>query len=163
MQIAKDSVVSIDYRLHLGDGKIIEESEPDDPLVYLHGYEEIVPGLEKALEGKKAGESLKVQVSAEEGYGEYDPDGVEEVPREDFPADLELEAGGVISATDDEGDEVDFLVKELRDKTVVVDFNHPLAGKTLHFEVKVREVRAATEEELEHGHAHGPDDHDHDH
>ncbi len=161
MQITKDSVVSIDYRLHLGDGKIIEESEQDDPLVYLHGYEEIVPGLEKALEGKKAGESLKVQVSAEEGYGEYDPDGVEEVPREDFPADLELEAGGIISATDDEGDEVDFLVKEVRPNTVVVDFNHPLAGKTLHFEVKVREVRAATEEELEHGHAHGPDDHDH--
>lgn len=163
MQIAKDSVVSIDYRLHLGDGKYIEESEQDDPLVYLHGYEEIVPGLEKALEGKKAGESLKVQVSAEDGYGEYDPDGVEEVPREDFPKDLEMEEGGVITATDDEGDEVEFLVKELRPKTVVVDFNHPLAGKTLYFEVKVREVRAATEEELEHGHAHGPDDHGHDH
>lgn len=163
MQIAKDSVVSIDYQLHLGDGKIIEESEKDDPLVYLHGYEEIVPGLEKALEGKKAGDALKVQVSAEEGYGEYDPDGVEEVPREEFPADLELQEGGIISATDDEGDEVDFLIKEVRAKTVVVDFNHPLAGKTLYFEVKVREVRAATEEELEHGHAHGPDDHDHDH
>jgi FKBP-type peptidyl-prolyl cis-trans isomerase SlyD len=156
MNIAKDSVVTLDYRLHLGDGKIIEESEQEDPLVYLHGYEEIVPGLEKALEGKTAGEALKVQVSPEEGYGEYDPDGVEEVPREDFPADLELEAGGIISATDDEGDEVDFLVKEVRGQTVVVDFNHPLAGKTLHFEVKVREVRAATEEELEHGHAHAP-------
>ncbi|HEX8820383.1 MAG TPA: peptidylprolyl isomerase [Archangium sp.] len=156
MQIAKDSVVSIDYRLHLGDGKFIDESDPGDPLVYLHGYEEIVPGLEKALEGKKAGESLKVQVSPEEGYGEYDPDGVEEVPREDFPPDMELEEGGVVSATDDEGDDVDFLVKELRPKTVVVDFNHPLAGKTLHFEVTVREVRAATAEELEHGHAHAP-------
>lgn len=156
MQIAKDSVVTIDYRLHLGDGEIIEESEQGDPLVYLHGYEEIVPGLEKALEGKKAGESLKVQVSSAEGYGEYDPEGVEEVPREDFPADLELQEGGIVSATDDEGDEVDFLVKEVRDKTVVVDFNHPLAGKTLHFEVTVREVRAATEEELEHGHAHAP-------
>jgi FKBP-type peptidyl-prolyl cis-trans isomerase SlyD len=156
MDIAKDRVVSIDYRLHLGDGEIIEESEQGDPLVYLHGYEEIVPGLEKALEGKKAGESLKVQVSPAEGYGEYDPDGVEEVPREDFPAELELQDGGIVSATDDEGDEVDFLVKEVRDNTVVVDFNHPLAGKTLHFEVTVREVRAATEEELEHGHAHAP-------
>ncbi|HEX8437134.1 peptidylprolyl isomerase [Archangium sp.] len=160
MQIAKDSVVSIDYRLHLGDGKLVDESDPGDPLVYLHGYEEIVPGLEKALEGKKAGETLKVQVSPEEGYGEYDPDGVEEVPREDFPPDMELEEGGIVSATDDDGDEVDFLVKELRPKTVVVDFNHPLAGKTLHFEVTVREVRAATAEELEHGHAHSPhDDH----
>ena len=156
MQIAKDSVVTIDYRLHLGDGKIIDESEPGDPLVYLHGYEEIVPGLEKALEGKKAGESLKVEVAPQDGYGEYDPDQVEEVPREDFPPDMELEAGGIVSATDEEGDEVDFLVKEVRPKTVVVDFNHPLAGKTLHFEVKVLEVRAATAEELEHGHAHAP-------
>jgi FKBP-type peptidyl-prolyl cis-trans isomerase SlyD len=156
MEITKDSVVSIEYRLHLGDGKIIDESDADDPLVYLHGYEEIVPGLEKALEGKKAGESLKVQVSPEEGYGEYEPEGVEEVAREEFPPDLELEAGGIVSATDEEGDEVDFLVKEVRPNTVVVDFNHPLAGKTLHFEVSVREVRAATPEELEHGHAHAP-------
>ncbi|HZI06769.1 MAG TPA: peptidylprolyl isomerase [Archangium sp.] len=156
MQIAKDSVVSIDYRLHLGDGKIIDESEPGDPLVYLHGYEEIVPGLEKALEGKKAGESLKVEVAPQDGYGEYDPDGVEEVPREDFPPDMELEAGGIVSATDEDGDDVEFLVKEVRPKTVVIDFNDPMAGKTLHFEVTVREVRAATQEELEHGHAHGP-------
>jgi FKBP-type peptidyl-prolyl cis-trans isomerase SlyD len=156
MQIAKDSVVSIEYRLHLGDGKIIDESEPGDPLVYLHGYEEIVPGLEKALEGKKAGESLKVEVAPKDGYGEYDPDGVEEVPREDFPADMELEAGGIVSATDEDGDDVEFLVKEVRPKTVVIDFNDPMAGKTLHFEVTVREVRAATKEELEHGHAHAP-------
>ncbi|OJT24514.1 peptidylprolyl isomerase [Archangium sp. Cb G35] len=156
MQIAKDSVVSIDYRLHLGDGKIIDESEPGDPLVYLHGYEEIVPGLEKALEGKKAGESLKVVVEPKDGYGEYDPDGVEEVPREDFPPDMELEAGGIVSATDEDGDDVEFLVKEVRAKTVVIDFNDPMAGKTLHFDVTVREVRAATKEELEHGHAHGP-------
>ncbi|HZH14427.1 MAG TPA: peptidylprolyl isomerase [Archangium sp.] len=156
MQIAKDSVVSIDYRLHLGDGKIIDESEPGDPLVYLHGYEEIVPGLEKALEGKKAGESLKVEVAPQDGYGEYDPDQVEEVPREDFPPDMELEAGGIVSATDEDGDDVEFLVKEVRPKTVVIDFNDPMAGKTLHFEVTVREVRAATQEELEHGHAHGP-------
>jgi FKBP-type peptidyl-prolyl cis-trans isomerase SlyD len=159
MQIAKDSVVSIDYRLHLGDGNLVDESDPGDPLVYLQGYEEIVPGLEKALEGKKAGDTLKVQVTPEEGYGEYDPDGVEEVPREDFPPDMELEEGGIVTAVDDDGDEVEFLVKKLNPKTVVVDFNHPLAGKTLHFEVTVREVRAATAEELEHGHAHGPHDH----
>lgn len=156
MQIAKDTVVSIDYRLHLGDGKIIDESEPGDPLVYLHGYEEIVPGLENALAGRKAGESLKVVVEPKDGYGEYDPDGVEEVPREDFPPDMELEAGGIVSATDEDGDDVEFLVKEVRPKTVVIDFNDPMAGKTLHFDVTVREVRAATKEELEHGHAHAP-------
>jgi FKBP-type peptidyl-prolyl cis-trans isomerase SlyD len=156
MEIAKDTVVSIDYRLHLGDGNIVDESDEGEPLVYLHGYEEIVPGLEKALEGKKAGDSLKVTVAPEDAYGQYDKDGVEEVPREDFPPDMELEAGGIVTATDEEGDDVDFLVKEVREKTVVVDFNHPLAGKTLHFEVTVREVRKATPEELEHGHAHTP-------
>lgn len=156
MEIAKDRVASLEYRLHLGDGKIIDSSEPDDLLVYLHGHEEIVPGLEKALEGKKVGDSLKVEVPPEEAYGEYDPEGVEEVPREDFPAEMELEAGGLVSATDDEGDEVDFLVKEVKGDKVVVDFNHPLAGKTLHFEVTVKEVREATAEELEHGHAHVP-------
>ncbi|RKH56871.1 FKBP-type peptidyl-prolyl cis-trans isomerase [Corallococcus llansteffanensis] len=162
MKIGKDSVVAIDYKLHLGDGVIVDESEAGDPLVYLHGYEEIVPGLEKALEGKSAGESLKTTVSAADGYGDYDPEGVEEVPRTEFPEDLEIKAGGILSATDPDGDEVDFLVKEVKKDTVLVDFNHPFAGKTLHFEVNIKEVRAATPEELEHGHAHGPDD-DHDH
>lgn len=165
MQITKDSVVSLEYRLHLGDGKIIDESDPDDLLVYLQGHEQIVPGLEKALEGKTVGESLQVQVSPEEGYGPHDPDGVEEVPREEFPPDLELKEGGVVTATDEDGDDVDFLVKEVRKDTVLVDFNHPLAGKTLHFEVTVKGVRAPTAEELEHGHVHGEggehEEHDH--
>ena len=156
MEIAKDRVVSIEYKLHLGDGNLIDESDPGDPLVYLHGYEEIVPGLENALTGKKAGDSLKVQVKPEDGYGEYDPDKVEEVPREEFPPDMELEEGGIVTAIDEDDEEVEFLVKKLNEKTVVADFNHPLAGKTLHFEVSVREVRAATAEELEHGHAHAP-------
>lgn len=161
MKIGKDSVVAIDYKLHLGDGVIVDESEAGDPLVYLHGYEEIVPGLEKALEGKTKGESLKVVVSPAEGYGDIDPDGVEEVPRSEFPAEMEIKPGAILSATDDEGDEVDFLVKEVKGDKVVVDFNHPFAGKTLHFEVKVHNVRAATKEELEHGHAHGEHGHDH--
>jgi FKBP-type peptidyl-prolyl cis-trans isomerase SlyD len=162
MKIGKDSVVSIDYKLHLGDGKIVDESEAGDPLVYLHGYEQIVPGLEKVLEGKSAGDTVQPTVSAADGYGDYDPEGVEEVPRSEFPEDLEIKAGGILSATDDDGDEVDFLVKEVKKDTIVVDFNHPFAGKTLHFDVKIVEVRAATAEELEHGHAHGPgDDHDH--
>ncbi|MFP2929836.1 peptidylprolyl isomerase [Pyxidicoccus sp. 3LG] len=162
MKITKDSVVSIDFRLHLGDGKAVDESEPGDPLVYLQGHDELVPGLEKALEGKTKGDTLKVTVTPDEGYGDYDPDGLEEVPRSEFPEELELQEGGVLSATDPDGDEVDFFIKEVRGDTVLVDFNHPLAGKTLHFDVTVRDVRTATAEELEHGHAHGPgDDHDH--
>jgi FKBP-type peptidyl-prolyl cis-trans isomerase SlyD len=156
MKITKDSVVSIDYRLHLGDGEVVDESEPGEPLIYLHGYGETVPGLENALEGKAVGDTLQVKVSPNEGYGDHDPKKIEEVPRTEFPDELELKVGSILTATDDDGNEMDFLIKELKGNSVVVDFNHPLAGKTLHFDVTVREVRAATAEELEHGHVHGP-------
>jgi FKBP-type peptidyl-prolyl cis-trans isomerase SlyD len=162
MKAVKDSVVSLEYRLHLGDGEVVDEGGADDPLVYLHGHEEIPPGLEKALEGKGVGEQVKVVVTPEEGYGKYDPEGVEEVPREDFPPELPVEEGEVLTGTDEEGNDIEFLIKEVKGKTVVIDYNHPLAGKTLHFDVKVLEVRAATPEELEHGHAHGPGAHEDD-
>jgi len=156
MKITKDSVVSIDYRLHLGDGEVVDESEPGEPLVYLHGHGETVPGLENALEGKATGDKLQVKVSPDEGYGDHDPEKIEEVPRGEFPDELELKVGSILTATDDDGNEMDFLIKEMKGDSIVVDFNHPLAGKTLHFDVTVREVRAATPEELEHGHVHGP-------
>lgn len=156
MKISQDSVVTIDYRLHLGDGELVDESEPGDPLVYLHGHGETVPGLEDALEGKAVGDSLKVKVAPDQGYGDHDPEKIEEVPRTEFPDELELKPGSILTATDDDGQEMDFLVKEIKGDKVIVDFNHPLAGKTLFFEVTVREVRAATPEELEHGHVHGP-------
>jgi FKBP-type peptidyl-prolyl cis-trans isomerase SlyD len=156
MKITKDSVVSIDYRLHLGDGEVVDESDPGEPLVYLHGHGETVPGLENALEGKAVGDKLQVKVSPDEGYGDHDPEKIESVPRGEFPDELELKVGSVLTATDDDGNEMDFLIKEVKGDSVVVDFNHPLAGKTLHFDVTVREVRAATPEELEHGHVHGP-------
>ncbi len=161
MKATKDTVVTVDYRLTLPDGEVVEISEPGDPLTYLHGYEDIVPGLEKALEGKAVGDRVQAIVPPEEAYGEYDPEGVEEVDRSEFPAELELEEGGTITATDEDDDEVEFLVKEIKGDRVVVDFNHPLAGKTLHFDVTIREIRPATAEELEHGHVHGEDGHEH--
>jgi len=165
MKVAKGLVVGLDYKLHVGDGKIIDESLPDDPLQYLHGSGQIVPGLESALEGMEVGQSKTVVVPAAEGYGEYDPAGVEEVPHSMF-RDGVPEAGAEVPATvqlEDGGEEELLLtVKEVKKDTVVIDLNHPLAGKTLHFDVTVKEVRAATPEELEHGHAHDPDgDHDH--
>ncbi|MFN7131807.1 MAG: peptidylprolyl isomerase [Myxococcales bacterium] len=156
MKIAKDTVVTLEYRLTLPDGELVDEGGAEDPLVYLHGYEEIVPGLEKALEGKSAGDTLKVVVPPEEGYGEHDPEGVEEVPRASLPAELELEVGGVLTAHDDEDNEIEFHIVGIEGDKVTVDSNHPMAGKTLHFEVTIRDVRAATPEELEHGHAHEP-------
>jgi FKBP-type peptidyl-prolyl cis-trans isomerase SlyD len=162
MKIADGTVVGIDYALHLGDGKIVDASEPGEPLTYLHGGGQIVPGLEGALLGLGAGDKRQVVVAPAEGYGEHDPRGVQEVPRSAFPPDFAPQAGMELTAEGEDGEPVPFVVKELRLESVVIDLNHPLAGKTLHFDVTVREVREATEEEREHGHAHGPEGHGHD-
>jgi FKBP-type peptidyl-prolyl cis-trans isomerase SlyD len=156
MKVSKDSVVSLEYRLHLGDGQVVDESEPGQPLAYMHGRGQIVPGLEGQLEGMSAGESKKVVVPPGQGYGEHDPRGLQEVPREMFPPNANLQAGVTISAQTADGDVIPITIRELKGDKVVVDLNHPMAGKTLHFDITVREVRAATDEEKEHGHAHGP-------
>jgi FKBP-type peptidyl-prolyl cis-trans isomerase SlyD len=156
MKVSKDCVVSLEYRLHLGDGTVVDESEPGQPLAYMHGRGQIVPGLEGQLEGLSPGDAKQVVVVPAQGYGEHDPRGLQEVPRSMFPAEAPLEPGLSISAQTAEGDVIPITVRELKGESVVVDLNHPLAGKTLHFDVTVREVRPATDEELEHGHAHGP-------
>lgn len=161
MKIAKGSVVTVDYSLHLGDGKVVDSSEPEDPLTYLHGEGQIVPGLESALEGLGVGDSRKVVVAPDQGYGTRDARGVQEVPRTAFPAGFEPRPGLELTAEGEDGEPVPFVIREVKPESVVIDLNHPLAGATLHFDVTVREVRAATAEELEHGHAHGPGDHHH--
>jgi FKBP-type peptidyl-prolyl cis-trans isomerase SlyD len=158
MKVGKGTVVSVDYRLHLGDGEIVDESEPGEPLRYLHGRGEIVPGLEKELEGLSTGDSRQVVVAPKDGYGQHDPRGVQSVPRSAFPTDQRVEVGMKFVGQGDDGQPVPIAVREVSGDTVVIDLNHPLAGKTLHFDVTVREVRAATEEELRHGHVHGPGD-----
>ena len=163
MKIAGGTVVGIDYALHLGDGKVVDASEPGEPLTYLHGGGQIVPGLEAALVGLGAGDKKQVVVAPAEGYGEHDPQGVQEVPRGAFPPGFQPEAGMELTAEGEDSEPVPFVVKELRLESVVIDLNHPLAGKTLHFDVAVRAVRQATEDEQAHGHAHGPDGHGHEH
>jgi FKBP-type peptidyl-prolyl cis-trans isomerase SlyD len=163
MKIANGAVVSIDYKLHLGDGNVVDASEPGEPLTYLHGEGQIVPGLERELQGLGAGDARKVVVTPADGYGDHDPAGLKHVERKAFPEDVALEIGMELSAMGPGGEVVPFVVRELKGDQVVVDLNHPLAGKTLHFDVTVREVRPATAEELEHGHAHGAGGHGHDH
>lgn len=162
MKVGKGSVVSMDYRLHLGDGNVIDASDPGDPMTYLHGEGQIVPGLERALEGLGAGEARQVVVAPDDGYGPSDPAAVQEVPRTAFPTGLELQEGAEMVAQGEHGEPVPFVVRRVGLETVTVDLNHPLAGKTLHFDVMIREVRESTEEEREHGHAHGPGGHGHD-
>jgi FKBP-type peptidyl-prolyl cis-trans isomerase SlyD len=162
-KVGKGSVVSVDYQLHLGDGKVVDASEPGSPLSYIHGEGQIVPGLERALEGLSSGDARKVVIAPEDGYGEHDMRGVQEVPRNAFPEGAELSPGMELAARGEGGETVPFVVREVKPETVVIDLNHPLAGKTLHFDVTIRDIRAATEEELAHGHVHGEGGHDHDH
>ncbi len=163
MKVGKGSVVSVDYELHLGDGKVVDASEPGEPMAYIHGEGQIVPGLERALEGLSTGDARQVVVEPSEGYGDRDARGVQEVPRNAFPTEMVPQAGMELVAEGPNGEPVPFVIREEKPESVVIDLNHPLAGKTLHFAVTVRDIRAATDDELEHGHVHGSGGHDHDH
>ena len=156
-QVANDLVISLGYNLTV-DGEVVDSADQSDPLLYLHGYENIVPGLERALTGMKVGESKKVVVKAKDGYGEYQKDALEWISREDFPDEIPLEEGVEILIEDEDGDEVSATIVEVTKEKVQLDFNHPLAGKELHFEVTILDLRLPTEEELAHGHAHYEDD-----
>lgn len=157
MHIAKDKVAEIDYILRV-EGEIVDRSEEGEPLTYLHGHGNIIPGLEKALEGKSAGDQVKATVTPEEGYGVYDEENTDQLDLADFDDDVEV--GATYFGETDGGELVPFTVLGLSGDKVEVDYNHMLAGETLEFEVTVRSVRDATPEELEHGHAHfdGMDD-----
>jgi FKBP-type peptidyl-prolyl cis-trans isomerase SlyD len=159
MKITADSVVSIEYTLKDDDGNVIDSSEGGDPLFYLHGHQNIVEGLENALEGRGVGESLSVSVSPEEGYGTHDPQLVFSIPRDQLPAEIVPELGLELEMSDDDGMTVPVRITDIDGDDVEVDANHELAGQTLHFAVKICEIRKASQEELEHGHVHGPGGH----
>jgi FKBP-type peptidyl-prolyl cis-trans isomerase SlyD len=139
--LVKDgATVSLEYTLSGEDGKLIESNKGKEPLRYVDGRSQIIPGLEKALEGMKAGTEKKVTVKPEDAYGPVDPTAVREVPKENIPADS-LKAGATLFAKNTEGEMFPVRVKEVKDKTVVIDMNHPLAGKTLIFDVKIIDVQ----------------------
>jgi FKBP-type peptidyl-prolyl cis-trans isomerase SlyD len=152
--VQKDSVVSLDYTLTLDNGQVVDSSEGREPLDYLHGHGQLIPGLERELQGMEIGEEKNVTVSAAEGYGDKDPDALQVVPLEIFPSDMELAPGMGLQLQDGSGQVMEAVVVEVRSDGVLLDFNHPLAGETLHFNVKIVDVRPATAEELAHGHAH---------
>ena len=162
MTIAQHKVVSIHYKVaDAANSEVIDSSEDGDPMTYLHGAQNIIPGLEQALEGKAVGDILEVTVTAEEAYGEYSEDRIQQVPIEAFEGMEKIEPGMMVTA-ETEGGQVNLVVTEVDETTVTVDANHPLAGKSLTFEVTVEEVRDASEEEIEHGHVHGAGGHHHD-
>ncbi len=160
MQVKKASAVAIDYQLTIDDGIIVDVSEKGQPLWYLHGAGNIIPGLEKQLEGLMAGDKKTIVVSAADGYGTYDAARIHVVPKTQFP-NGSYEIGEHIIATAPDGSEVPARVTAKDGKNITLDFNHELAGKTLTFEVLVNEVRAASKDEMKHGHVHGPGGHHH--
>ncbi|MGE5626436.1 MAG: FKBP-type peptidyl-prolyl cis-trans isomerase [Bacillota bacterium] len=159
MRIAKHAVVSIDYTLTDAKGEVLDSSEGREPLAYIHGTGSIVIGLEEALEGKEKGAEVKVSVPPAKGYGEHDASLSQKVPRAMFDVE-NIEPGMRFHAESDHGHRV-VTVTAVDAEHVTVDSNHPLAGQTLNFAVKIVDVRNATEQELSHGHVHGTHGHDH--
>jgi FKBP-type peptidyl-prolyl cis-trans isomerase SlyD len=160
MNIEKDKVVSIDYTLTGDDGQVIDSSKGREPLHYLHGAGNIIPGLESALEGKAQGDQVNVSVPPEQGYGPRDERMVQAVPRASFGGVAEIKPGMQFQAQTNAGPRI-ITVVDVQGDQVMIDANHPLAGQTLNFDVNVRDVRDATQEELSHGHVHGPGGHHH--
>ena len=157
LTVADDLVVGLDYTLRLDDGETIDTSADQEPLEFLQGRGQIIPGLEQALYGMAVDDQKDVVVAPAEGYGEKDPEAFELVARDVFPSDLDLRPGGGLRMRDESGQAVVAYVAEVRPEDVVLDFNHPLAGETLYFEVRIAALRPATSEELAHGHAHDAD------
>jgi FKBP-type peptidyl-prolyl cis-trans isomerase SlyD len=154
--VVDDVVVSINYTLTV-DGQIIDASEESDPLEYLQGYQNIIPGLEREMAGMKIGESKEVTVQPKDGYGELDPNAVIEVPRSEFPKDFEVKPGVELQLQNRDGEMMNAVIADVTPQIVKLDLNHPLAGKELQFRVTVVDLRDATDEEKAHGHIHGED------
>lgn len=157
-RVASGMVVSIAYTLTV-DQEQVASADASEPLQYLHGAQEILPGLEDALEGRRVGEKFSVTLTPDQAYGDYDEDNIEEIDREDMPDADEFEVGMVVDVEDEDGYNYLAHIKEITPDTVVLDFNPPLAGKTLHYDVEVLAVRPATDDEVAHGHVHGPHGH----
>jgi FKBP-type peptidyl-prolyl cis-trans isomerase SlyD len=160
MQVQSDHVVSIDYTLKNDAGEVMDSSEQTGPLAYLHGHQNIIPGLEKALDDKAVGDSFTASIEPADAYGERNEEMIQTVPRSMFQGVDEIEPGMRFQAQTEGGVTV-VTIKDVNGDEITLDGNHELAGETLHFDVEIKEVRPASEEEIEHGHVHGPDGHEH--
>lgn len=158
--IEKNSVVGIEYTLKDKDGAVVDSNAGGDPLYFIQGLGTLVPGLEIALNGRALGDSFEVEVKAADGYGEYDENRKRSIPRASVPQLAEAKPGMMLQATGPEGVSV-VTVADVTETEIVIDGNHPMAGKDLFFSISVKEIREATADELSHGHIHGPGGHDH--
>lgn len=162
LDIQEGRVAAFYYTVSDEDGKVLDSNRRGgQPTAFLCGAGNIVPGLEKQLVGKVKDDHVEVQVAPEEAYGAWKDELVREIPRESFPADMDLQAGMMVNGTDPSGRRVAARIREVGDETVTVDENHPLAGMTLTFAVTITGVREANESEKAHRHPHGPGGHHH--
>lgn len=151
--VQDNMVVTLDYTL-IVDGEILESTDDSEPIEFIQGIGQIIPGLESALYGMKVGEKKTVVIEPENAYGDYDPESLEIAQKEEFNEEIPLDVGTFLDLSDDEGEVLSAQIIEEDEDTVTLDFNHPLAGNTLTFEITLSALRPASEEELDHGHAH---------
>lgn len=152
-EVQDDVIVTLHYTVTV-DGEVVDTSQNDEPIFFIQGKGQIIPGLEHALYGMKTGESKEFAVAPKDAYGEVDEDAFAEIPRSEFPPEIPIEAGVELQLSNDEGEELEAFIVSADEDTVHLNFNHPLAGKKLDFSVQVIELRQATAEELDHGHVH---------
>jgi len=162
MTITKNSIATLHYTLKDDAGEVLDIADDNNPFLYMHGVGGMIPGLEKALENRAAGENVVVSVPPAEAYGERNPDLTQDVPREMFGEvdDDDMKVGAQFQAQTDQGVEI-ITVAAIEGDTIKIDGNHPMAGETLHFDVNILDIRDATDEEISHGHPHGPGGHQH--
>ena len=157
MPIDANKVVTINFTLKDDNGNLIESTENMEPFSYLSGNNQILPKLEDVVNQMIIGTKKDIKIQAAEGYGEYNDAAVQQINKKEFPEDLKLEEGMRLIANSPEGRQMPFIINKVGENEVTVDFNHPLAGKNLEFNVELLDVRDATPEELSHGHVHGPE------
>ncbi|MEL0271223.1 MAG: peptidylprolyl isomerase [Gammaproteobacteria bacterium] len=161
MTVKKDKVVEMHYTLKNDAGEVLDTSDGKDPMPFLQGHGNIIPGLEKALEGLKVGDTCDVSVKPEDAYGKYHDEGIQEIPMDAVQGIDNLQIGMQLQSQDEQGNPFVVHVKEIKDESIVIDANHPLAGETLHFNVSIESIRDAEAEEISHGHVHMPGHHHH--
>lgn len=160
IKVSDGMVVDLDYTLKV-DNEVVDTSEGREPIKFIQGRGYIIEGLEKELYGMKAGEDKQVVLPPERGYGTFNEEAIVDVPKDEFPEEIPLQNGTELKVQTQEGETMDARIASVGSDSVQLDFNHPLAGKELHFSVKVNNIREATAEEIAHGHVHGKGGHSH--
>ncbi len=154
--VSKNQVVILDYVLADAEGNLLDTTRGRGPLAYLHGHNNLLQGLEDALEGHGIGADVEVSLAAAQAYGVHNGQAPQSVPKREIPKNVPLQPGQAFTVRNAKGEAVRLWIKEVRGGRVLIDTNHPLAGKDLRFQVQVLAIRTATDNELAHGHAHGP-------